>query len=198
MMAVGVGASELYREWAGSPDFRQTQENLSNIQAGITTLQGKLETTESELATTKSELETAKSDSSTKQVTINELNTKVTALEKERTDTIALIKSELEDGIREVNGKNGPKHKYDAVKEIVNKWADTFGLAGTDRLGDHGTSTEYDGKVEELKKKEEELKETKEELTKSNSDLEQAEKDMESLKKKSGEVLESLNPPVNQ
>lgn len=204
MMAVGVGASELYRDWAGTPDFRQTEENLKNIQVGITTLQSKLETTESELATTKTQLKDAKADaeadSSAKQKTINELNDKVTALEKERTDTIALIKGELEDGIREVNGKNGPRHKYDAVKDIVNEWADKLGLVATDRLGDHGTSTEYNEKVEELEAKKQELEakqkelNTKEsELSESNSDLEQAVKDMETLKNQSEDVLKSLD-----
>ena len=179
MMATGVYANDLYREWAGSDNFRQTEENLEDIQVGITTLQGNLEAVESELSATKTQLKDAEADSNTKQETIDDLNSKVTALEKEKTDTIALIKSELQDGITEVNGEKGPRHKYDKVKEIVNEWADKLGLASTSRLGDHGTSTEYEEKVEEL--------------TESKSDLEQAEKDMESLKNQSEEVLESLN-----
>lgn len=199
MLATGVAAAG-YIEWGGSPDFRETRENLSNIQTGITTLQGNLEAVEDELASTKTKLEDAEADSSTKQETIDELNDKVTTLETERTNTIAFIKTELEKGITKVNGENGPRHKYDAVKGIVNKWADKLGLASTSRLGDHGTSTEYDQKVEELERKEQELENKQEELNtkeseliKSNSELEQAEKDMESLKIQSGEVLESLN-----
>ena len=213
MLATGVVASEGYRKWAGTDDFRETQENLSNIQTGINTLQGKLETTETELATTKTQLEKVEGDSSTKQETIDDLNEKVTTLEKERTDTIALIKKELQDGITEVNGKNGPKHKYDAVQGIVNKWAvKLFPESETDRLVDHGTSIEYDEMVEDLKDKEQELEDKeqlqankKEELnkkesalTESNSDLEQAVKDMESLKNQSGKVLESLSTDTEE
>lgn len=81
---------------------------------------------------------------------------------------------ELKTLVSNTNGEPSLRKKYDKLKVVINKHLNAQDPNGEVRLNDHNDKVAEDKQLNE------------------------ALKDVQDLEKKSGEVLESLNPPVDQ
>lgn len=157
MMATGVYAGEAFNRWVGEEHTDNTIANLNAIDAGITVLQEDLLAKQAELDTANANLKTDKET--------------IASLEKRLKSSLEL--EELKTLVSNTNNKSGLRHKYDSLKDGINKHLDAQeGVDATDKLNEHNGKEAEDNQLNE------------------------ALKDVQDLEKKSGEVLESLNLPI--
>lgn len=180
----GVYANELYQEWIGSQDYRDTSKNLNFFQTTINNLFDENERLESGNASLEEQIDTLTSEKeilSTDNASLTQENAKLTqekdSLTQERNelksklDNVNLIyteaKTQLTQLINDTNNSNGKGNRYDVLSAKTNE------LAGYMEIEERINGNVGNG-------------------SKSN-ELEQAEIDMNNLKEKSDNLVEEIN-----
>lgn len=189
MLATGVAAGSFTR-WSGEQHTENTIANLDAINSGINGLKTDLGNKEQDLLDKQAELDKAIADSNADKDNITSLEGDITSLEGDVASlkgNIASLEGRLENSLEGVtleelktltsntNSESGLRHKYDTLKDGINKYLNSQeGASATDKLNEHNGKEAEDNQLKE------------------------ALKDVKRLEEKSGEVLSNLQGTNNE